>query len=182
MGAACFSGEDAGSDSKFNLVHVPSSGTCTNDVCCNGLDACEYSFLTGVNTLSCRGQQACKDLQAELQGNLYCNAATDGGACSNNLAAFTFSGDTNHCVECYGKDTCKDSSQFIFDGKEKVKMTCGMDGADSSGTCGQAQIHLRQDTCLHLVCKTGTCAALSVINYTAGSTCFCEGRGKRGVC
>lgn len=174
MGAACVSGQDAGKQSKFNLA----SGTCTNDVCCNGFNACYYSFLTGVNTLSCRGEQACRDLRAELTGNLYCNSGTtNGAACSNNRASFTFSGSTDHCVECYGKETCMGQSQFIFMGEEKVKMTCG-NTADSSGTCEEARISLLQDTCIHLVCKTNTCVDLSVMNDTSGSRCFCEGRGR----
>ena len=174
MGAICVSGQNAGYESKFNLA----SGTCTNDVCCNGGNACKNSFLKEVNTLSCRGEQACWDLRAELTGNLYCNSgATDGGACSNDLASFIFSGSTDHCVECYGKGTCMSASQFIFMGEEKVKMTCG-NTADSSGTCNAARISLQQDTCIHLVCENATCDDLSLMNDTSGSRCFCEGRGK----
>lgn len=173
VGAICVSGQNAGYESKFNLA----SGTCTNDVCCNGGNACKNSFLKGVTTLSCRGEQACWDLRAELTGNLYCNSgATDGGACSNDLASFIFSGSTDHCVECYGKGTCMSASQFIFMGEEKVKMTCG-NTADSSGTCNAARISLQQDTCIHLVCENATCDDLSLMNDTSGSRCFCEGAG-----
>ena len=155
------------------------SSTCTNDVCCNGLEVCAYTHLTNVNTSSCRGKLACKDMKAELTGSLYCNSSSEVGAvgaCSNDQASFMFSGNTEHCVECYGKETCKASSQFIFQGNEKVKMTCGMPTVDSTGTCAEARIGLHQDTCLHLVCEDNTCTDLTVMNYTSGSTCYCEGR------
>lgn len=182
LGAACFSGENAGRGSKFNL----GSGTCTNDVCCNGKAACAGSFLTEVNTLSCRGDSACKDLDVQLEGNLYCDSGADTGACSNDKADFEFSGSKNHCIECYGKETCTVNPQapkFGFMKTEKVKMICGKAGEDSSGTCAGALINLYEDTCIHLVCETGTCNGLSVMTYSdpTSSECWCEGLGCSGI-
>ena len=75
VGAVCCRGEAACYSKAIMYLNNGSDstnpkGSCTNDLCCDGYQACEQSEFYGLNSLVCRGEQACKDTDFELSGDV----------------------------------------------------------------------------------------------------------------
>ena len=170
VGALCCSVESAGGqtcagEAVVELNNATSdSGTCMNDMCCDGYQTCDSSNakFTGIHDLSCRGVQVCSDGVFEVGRNLYCNGdslvsdnTATGDTCKQ--AKFTFTQPGDHYVACLGKAVCSSSSgEFNFEeaGGGTIYQDCtGNPGTSGVGTCDSMQVTVPKDSDMYLRCK-----------------------------
>ena len=129
-GAVCCSGEQScKSDARFELNNDGQS-SCTSDACCDGDQACDDARFSGVNSMSCRGQDTCGgNGRFSLPRNLYCSSTSlvmSGGPYNNvcdNDSRFNYTAGGEHCVQCLGQNVCTDS-RHTFNFASEVSVNC----------------------------------------------------------
>ena len=97
-------------------------GTCSNDLCCDGIVACTNSEFVGVGSISCRGASTCgSSTNFELSGDVWCssesiveNAAQTGPkTCEGGVFRFIAPDESEHCITCLGTNVCR-LAQWYF--------------------------------------------------------------------
>lgn len=156
VGAVCCSvasesGQCCSSTAKFSLAAAETSG-CTPDACCDGYQTCDSSEFKGLNSLSCRAENACDATTFELAKNLYCNTdslvSTKEVSSSCKGSTFTITAGGQHCLQCLGVDVCTDSN-FNFQVASEVSVYC----VGNTACGGDALFTLQDGSKLFMVCE-----------------------------
>lgn len=114
--------------------------------------------FTGVNSLSCRAENACEDSTFSLARNLYCNTdslvTSKEGPKTCDKSTFTITAGGDHCMQCLGASVCE-GSDFIFQAASQVSVYC----VGEPDTCKDADFELQGNSKLLMVCDGGTACA-----------------------
>ena len=169
VGAVCCSvangGQSCKADASFTMT-TDEESSCTHDACCDGDQTCDSAFFTGVNSMSCRGLDACQASAFSLDRDLYCSSTSlvvNGGGVFNNVcddSTFVFKKGGDHCVQCLGDNVCTSSNtDFTFQFLSQVSMNCV-----GGTTCNAATISLADGSKLRLVCDGSNTCKSSIVN------------------
>lgn len=126
--------------------------------------------MQGLESLSCKGESACRLALVELKRDLYCNGVSDtlpppagpyGYACEQAEFTFAATDSPQHVIECLGFGACYFSS-FNMEENSNTSMLC-----DSNhpflGACEFSLVDLPSGACLDLNCVQGSdCDGLTV--------------------
>lgn len=161
------SGQSCKGIAKFTMT-TDESSSYTHDACCDGYQTCDGdSEFKGVNSMSCRAENACDDSTFELARNLYCSTtslvSSKQGPSMCTGSTFTFTAGGQHCLQCLGESVCLDSD-FIFDVASEVSLYC----VGKLACQGNVKITLKDNSKLFMVCDGEDSCKGSNVKVTLG--------------